>query len=130
MIQKILGLKSFSVICALLICSVLQSCYSNFTIKESIDQNLLKGKDITKIKLKDGREIVFDGSNRTEFTKSDSLLIKSSDGTHKMIALNLIDTIYESKLDEVETFYTIFFGSVALYYVLHNFGIIKWLGKI
>jgi hypothetical protein len=90
--------------------------YSNFAIKEFIDQNLLARKDISKIKLKDGSEIVFDGSYRMEFPQVDSVLIKNSDGAQKMIALNSIEEVYENKYDgeRTSTFIQVIVGVVVI----------------
>jgi hypothetical protein len=55
---------------------MMQSCYSNFTIKEFIDQNLLKGKDISKIKLKDGREIFMTEATEWNFSNRIVCLLK------------------------------------------------------
>jgi hypothetical protein len=126
--REILIAKSFQVICFVLIALMLQNCYSNFAIANPLNKNILDSKNISKIKLKDGSEFVLDSGSKLEFPNVDNMLIKNSHGTERIIALRLIDEVYESKIDEVKTFYTFFFGTVALYYVLHNFGIIKWPG--
>ena len=123
-------LKIFRTICFIIVSIALHGCYSDFLVKELGDQNLLMSKDISKLSLKDGSTIFLDDKCRKELSGQDTLIITDTFENKKIIAINSVNGVLLHRFDERKTFYTIIFGGIGLFFILHGFGIIHWPVRI